>query len=258
LRDRQWDAACRVDLPLQGPRSRDVVLALVDPADTELAARIKALRRTQLTEGKLAGIECVISRSGYTGETMAFELFAHPDRVPELWNAILQAGQPFGVRPVGLGARDSLRTEAGLPLYGHELAGPLGLDPNDAGLGHYAKLYKPFFIGRAAFIQHDQTRVGEIARFRMNEKNVRMPKPFDLVVDVRGKVIGKVTSCAIDTEGYLTGLAYVLRDAQAEGQAIFIAPLSNRDERPRSQLTLGDKVPLLDGATVISRFPKRK
>lgn len=258
LRDRRWGDECRVDLPLQGPRSREVVLALVDPAETDLIGRIKALKRTQLTEGKLAGLDCVISRTGYTGETMAFELFVHPDRAPELWEAILKAGQPLGVKPAGLGARDSLRTEAGLPLYGHEMAGPLDLAPTDAGFGQYAKLHKPFFIGRQAFIEHDRTRAGEIARFRMTDKNVRLPKLMDLVVDVRGKVIGRVTSCAIDTDGYLTGMAYILREAIEEGKPIFIAPLSARDERPRSQLTFGDRVPLLDGATILSRFPKRK
>ncbi len=258
LRDRRWGGECRVDIPVQGPRSRDIVLAMVDSADTGLAARVKALRRTQLTEGKLAGLECVISRTGYTGETMAFELFVHPDQAPQLWKAILQAGQPFGLKPVGLGARDSLRTEAGLPLYGHEMAGPLDLDPSDAGFGKYAKPYKPFFIGRQAFLEHDQARTGEVARFRMNEKNVRRPVQLDLVVNIRGKVIGKVLSCAIDTDGYLTGLAYLTREAQEEGTPIFIAPLSNRDERPRSQLTLGDRVPLLDGATIVSRFPRRR
>jgi glycine hydroxymethyltransferase len=90
----------------------------------------------------------IISRTGYTGERIAYEIFVHPEQAPALWAKLMEAGEPFGLKPCGLAARDSTRTEAGLPLYGHELAGSLGLNPADAGFGSYVKLWKPFFIGR--------------------------------------------------------------------------------------------------------------
>ena len=126
----------------------------------------------------------------------------------------MEVGTPFGLKPIGLGARDSLRTEAGLPLYGHELAGPLNLLPNDAGFSSYVKVYKPFFVGRTPYVAHDKVRKMENARFRMNEKNVRVPKgaaniemggDMDYVVDKRGRVIGRVLSCAVDIDGYDDG-----------------------------------------------------
>ena len=121
----------------------------------------------------------------------AYELFIHPDRAVDLWNALLAAGESLGVKPCGLAARDSTRTEAGLPLYGHEMAGALGLNPADAGFGSFVKPYKPFFIGRDAFVGHEATRDRGLVRFRMNEKGVRRPESGDPVLDRRGKVVGQ-------------------------------------------------------------------
>ena len=84
----------------------------------------------------LGGFELYVSRTGYTGERTAYELFAHPEQANALFAALIEAG----ATPCGLAARDSLRTEAGLPLYGQELSGPLSLNPADAGFGAYVKL----------------------------------------------------------------------------------------------------------------------
>ncbi len=130
LRDPGSGGDMRVDIALQGPRSRDILLAM--GMDAEMKYRLMNLKRTQLSDvvignpsaGSGEPFDLIVSRSGYTGEKMSFELFVHPERAADFWNALLQAGEPFGIKPVGLGARDSLRTEAGLPLYGHEM----GLD----------------------------------------------------------------------------------------------------------------------------------
>ncbi len=124
LRDPQSGAEMRVDIALQGPRSRDVLLALGAEAGTR--KRIMKLKRTELCEAVLGGFDLVVSRTGYTGEKMAFELFIHPERAEAFFQAVLKAGEPFGVKPIGLGARNSLRTEAGLPLYGHEMGSGSG------------------------------------------------------------------------------------------------------------------------------------
>jgi len=258
LRDRKWGDECRVDLPLQGPKSRDILLAMADTK--EFATQIKRLKRAELCEGKLVGHTVIVSRTGYTGEPLSFEIFVHPDCAPDLWNKIMKVGEPFGLKAVGLGARDSLRTEAGLPLYGHEMAGPLSLTPDDAGFGAFAKLYKPFFIGRSAWIEYQAEMKGQVIRFRVNEKNVRMPKQLDLVADKRGKVVGKVLSCAIDTEGHFTGQAFVEWKYREEDTPLWVAGVPEREseDKPRNQMTFGDRVTGLEPITVVSRMPKHK
>ena len=129
-----------------------------------------------LVEGQIAGFDVVISRTGYTGERIAYELFVHPEHSPKFWESLLKAGEIYGLKPCGLAARDSTRTEAGLPLYGHELAGPMALSPADAGFGSYVKTWKPFFIGRGSYISQENARNRSIVRFRMNEKGVRRPE----------------------------------------------------------------------------------
>ncbi len=176
LREPEAGADRRVQLALQGPRSRDVLLAMMTP-DSPDYDRILGMARNEITRVDIAGFDLYVSRTGYTGEPVAFEIFVHPDRLVDLWNALLQAGEPFGVRPIGLAARDSLRIEAGLPLYGHELAGPLELNPADAGFAPYVKLYKPFFIGKRAYLAHEAKRDSRLARFRLDDLRAPDARP---------------------------------------------------------------------------------
>ena len=126
---------------VQGPRSVEIVAPLTD---VDLAA----LKYYAIAEGKVAGIQALVARTGYTGED-GFEVFVENDRAVELWDALLTAGAPHGMVPVGLGARDTLRLEAGMPLYGNEL--DRTTNPFDAGLGRVVKLDKTGdFVGRAA------------------------------------------------------------------------------------------------------------
>ncbi len=255
LRDPQAGADMRVDIALQGPKSREILLSL--GCDAKTRKKVMALKRTELCEGIIGGFDLVISRTGYTGEKMAFELFVHPAKAVELWNALLKAGEPLGLKPCGLGARDSLRTEAGLPLYGHEMGGEDNLGVAEAGFGSYVKIYKPWFIGREAYIAREAQRKGVVARFRFTEKSVRMAHNGDPVLDGKGRVIGFVTSCAVDSEGYLTGQAFVDEKFAAEG-----TPISIYQGAPKSigkvpaDLSMGDRVTLPTLAVILSRFPK--
>ncbi len=255
LRDPREGADMRVDIALQGPASRDVLLAL--GVDELTRQKINALKRTELCEAVLGGLDLVVSRTGYTGEKMAFELFVHPDQAVALWNALLTAGGPLGLKACGLGARDSLRTEAGLPLYGHEMSGELGYGVAEAGFSFYVKTSKPWFIGRSAYIAREQERKGVVIRFRFNEKGVRMAHLGDPVLDARGRVIGVVTSCAIDSEGFLTGQAFVELKAAVEGTPVWIfqgAPKALA--KAPAELRSGDRVTLPTPGAVVSRFPK--
>jgi glycine hydroxymethyltransferase len=243
LRDPKEGADMRVDIALQGPKSREVLMAL--GVDEKNRKKIMALKRTQLCEAQVGEIELVVSRTGYTGEKMAFELFVHPDQAPALWTRLLEAGASFGIKPCGLGARDSLRTEAGLPLYGHEMGGEKNLGVAEAGFGSYVKIYKPWFIGRDAYIAREKQRTHEVARFHFGEKGVRMTHPGDSVLDGEGREIGYVTSCAIDSQGLLTGQAFIERGLAKDGTPIFVH---------QSSLKKAGKPPT--PASVVSRFPK--
>jgi aminomethyltransferase len=126
---------------IQGPLSVEILRALTD-------VELPALRYYAISEGQVAGVPALVARTGYTGED-GFEVFADVGRTTDVWRAILAAGRSRGLVPVGLGARDTLRLEAGMPLYGHEL-GP-DTTPFEAGLGRVVKLDKAGgFVGRAA------------------------------------------------------------------------------------------------------------
>jgi glycine hydroxymethyltransferase len=271
LHDPSESYAWLADLALQGPRARDILLALLDAgpasiADAEIQGRLLALERTQVMEAQIpsnrvpGGVyNLIIARTGYTGEPVSFEILVHPDVMGTLWDQLLEVGAPFGLRPIGLGARDSLRIEAGLPLYGHELAGPLDLRPDDAGFAGYVKLHKPFFVGRRAYVEHAQNRKMRVARFHIAEKGVRVPKQEDVVTESRGRVIGQVTSCAMDTEGYLVGQAYIDERHTKKGTEINIFPRPSREawDKPYEELDVGDRLVLHDEATVVSRFMRK-
>jgi glycine hydroxymethyltransferase len=261
LRDPKAGNDMRVDIALQGPKSRDTLLAM--GVDDAMRKRIMKLKRTELCDAVVGGFDLIVSRTGYTGEKMAFELFVHPERAADFWNAVMKAGEKYGLKPIGLGARDSLRTEAGLPLYGHEMglgSGKMGqqdLGVAEGGFGSYVKPYKPWFIGREAFVAREKVRKGVVVRFRFSEKGVRMAHNGDPVVDKRGKAIGWVTSCAVDAEGYLTGQAYVDLKYAEEGTSIFVYQSAPEKAGPApAEMMLGDKGVLPTAAVVVSRFPK--
>jgi glycine hydroxymethyltransferase len=256
LRDPQAGPEMRVDIALQGPRARDILLALGCEADHR--RRIMALGRTELCEAVVGGYDLVVSRTGYTGERMAFELFVHPERAAALFQDLLRVGEAFGIKPCGLASRDSLRIEAGLPLYGHEMGGELNLGVAEAGFGSYVKTYKPWFVGRAAFLQREASRSSVVVRFRFTEKGVRMAHPNDPVLDKRGRVVGLVTSCSVDSEGFLIGQAFVELKSAEPGTALAIFQGAAQQKAPRSlaELKPGDRLTLPTPAEVIARFPK--
>ncbi len=246
-----------VDMALQGPNSLAILQRLTD--DSRLKDTLARITRTEFMETELAGIDVIVSRTGYTGEDLGYELYLHPDDAPKMWNLLLERGEDLGIKPAGLGARDSTRTEAGLPLYGHELAGEHDISPTGAGFAPYVKLHKPYFVGRQAHLEREARRTMEIIRFRMTAKGVRAVRPGDVVVTRRGGYIGAVTSCALDVDGYQLGMAYVNERHTQEGAELRIFPLPPSDkallEKDKRELVVGDKVPVAEGAVVLPRFP---
>ncbi len=171
-------------LAVQGPRAAQIVQSLT-------GAKLGLVKYYHFVEGTVAGIHCLISRTGYTGED-GFELYhAAGDAVP-LAEALLAAGAPLGLELVGLGARDSLRLEAGYPLYGHEIT--QDISPLTAGLGWTVKLEKGGdFNGRSALLEEKQKGGSHrVVFFKTGDRRiVRAETP---VLGPDGATVGRVLS----------------------------------------------------------------
>ncbi len=194
LRDPKQASDCRVDLAMQGPAAETILLFL---ADETTKHKIKQLKPFRFIETTVQGIDLIISRTGYTGAKVGYELFVHPEQAPRLWDLLLETGGPLGLKPCGLGARDSLRIEAGLPLYGHELAGEYDISPFAAGYGWAVKLDKDFFIGQDQMKHESAAYKMAVQRLELpGERGVRPVRPGDAVLTDGGDCAGWVLSCA--------------------------------------------------------------
>lgn len=216
LEDRSEQTAL---IAVQGPLAEQVVVGLV-PDATEAQA-VRELRYYAAVRATVQGIDALVARTGYTGED-GFELFVPADDAPALWRAVLAAGAPLGLVPAGLSARDSLRLEAGMPLYGNEL--DRTTTPHDAGLGRVVRLDKvdrdgtPLpFVGRDALEARAhatpaRTLVGLQGLTRRAARH-----GYD-VVTTGGTVVGTVTSGAPSpTLGHPVAMAYVTPEVAADG-----------------------------------------
>jgi aminomethyltransferase len=193
-------------LAVQGPASVEIVAGLTE---TDLAG----VKYYASYPTVVAGKKALLARTGYTGED-GFELFLDPQDAPAVWRALLEAGKPHGLRPTGLGCRDTLRLEAGMPLYGNELSA--ALTPYNANLGRVVKLDKPGdFVGRDALAKVAESGV-DTTLVGLKSAGRRAPRHGYDVLDARGAVIGEVTSGALSpTLGYSVAMAYVTK-ANAE------------------------------------------
>jgi aminomethyltransferase len=171
-------------LAVQGPRAAEIVQSLT-------GAKLGLVKYYHFTEGTVAGVHCLISRTGYTGED-GFELYHAAGDAVGLAEAILAAGASRGLELAGLGARDSLRLEAGYPLYGHEITADIS--PLTAGLGWTVKLDKGAdFVGRAALVAEKTGGAPhKVVFFKTGDRRiVRAETP---VLDQGGANVGRVLS----------------------------------------------------------------
>jgi aminomethyltransferase len=171
-------------ISLQGPRSEDVLSAfgVTDLADVGYFHH----RREDVL-----GAHMLFLRTGYTGED-GFEMVAPAEIIVDLWRKFLAAGRPFGLAPVGLGARDTLRLEACLPLYGHELS--LETNPVHAGLSRFVKTKDRDFVGKAAILAAQRSEDPDDPRLAgLVLEGRRIPRQGQEVLS-GGRVVGKITS----------------------------------------------------------------
>ena len=169
-------------IALQGPRTAEILAKVTD-------GDLRSLKYYWFKPARCCGADGLMARTGYTGED-GFEFYFSPDDAPRVWNELLDAGKPKGLIPAGLGARNTLRLEAGYPLYGHELDEHTTL--LEANLGWIAKLSKGDFLGREVLLRQQQQGVPKrLVGFEMVGRGIARD---GYPVWSEGKCVGKVTS----------------------------------------------------------------
>lgn len=171
-------------IAVQGPRAIELVAPLLKGAD------LNQVKYFHFVEGEIVGTKVIVARTGYTGED-GVEIFVQADRTADLWRLLLEHGASYGVLPAGLGARDSLRLEAALPLHGHELAEDI--TALESGLGWIVKMDKGDFIGRSALEKQKAQGVPRtLVGFFLDEAGI--VRQGDTVQTPSGESVGVVTS----------------------------------------------------------------
>ena len=170
-------------LAVQGPNSTEVVKKLID-GELEL-------EYYHFTKGKIAGVEMIISRTGYTGE-VGYELYFKGDEsiAEKIWNEIFDTGKEFDIQPVGLAARDSLRLEMGYCLYGNDI--DQTTNPIEAGLGWVTKIDKTNFVGKDAIQKVKQNGINRKLVAMISDEKIFPRHGYEITVD--GKKVGVITS----------------------------------------------------------------
>lgn len=208
------ESANYTQIAVQGPKAREIVQKLTD---TDLAP----IKTYWFAEGRLLGkIPAILARTGYTGED-GFELYLAWDQGPQVWRALLEAGSSSGMKPCGLGARDTLRLEMKYPLYGNELSDTT--NPLEAGLGWVVKLDKGDFIGKGPITEMKEKGPGrKLVGIKLLDRGI--PRHGYAVFTPDGQTrIGEVTS---GTQSPMLkqsiGVAYVAIAQAAEGSRITV------------------------------------
>jgi aminomethyltransferase len=230
LTDRSLETAL---IAVQGPRAAEIVTGLTDPAHVEAVRDVKYYAGVPATVG---GVEAIVARTGYTGED-GFELFVPADAAPGLWRDLLAAGAPLGLVPAGLSARDSLRLEAGMPLYGNELDRTTA--PHDAGLGRVVKLDKvaadgaPLpFVGREALAARAHATPSRVLVGLVGAGRRAARHGYQVLTTTAddAAVVGLVTSGAPSpTLGTPIAMAYVTPEVSAVGTELAVDVRGRRE-----------------------------
>lgn len=248
----------KVDIAIQGPASEQILLKLIE--DKDACSQIRSLKPFAFIETKFKEAPIMIARTGYTGSRIGFELFICPDQARILWDALLEHGQPLGLQCCGLGARDSLRVEAGLPLYSHELAGPFDILPTEAGYGWAVKSEKEFFIGKKPLLENTKKSDYAVCRIQLpGGKGLRPVRPGDPVIDSENKCEGYITSAAV-IDNRQIAMAYIHKSLTEPGNKTGVYYLARNNkhlsEGRKDVVELKENIPPDIEGEVINRFEK--
>lgn len=216
----------RGDVQIENQSSQYSQIAVQGPKAAEIVNKVSSVpidgvRTYWFTEGKLCGsVPAIIARTGYTGED-GFELYIPWASAPQIWQALLEAGAELGIRPCGLGARDTLRLEMKYPLYGNELTDQT--HPLEAGLGWVVKLNKPNFMGRDALLKAKENgNIRQLVGIKMLGKGI--PRHgYEIFAEGSTKKIGVVTSGTQSPSLHeAVAIGYVESELSKVGSKIFI------------------------------------
>jgi aminomethyltransferase len=205
-------------LAIQGPKAAEALQSLTE-------VDLVSMEYYTFKKGTFAGVNnVVISATGYTGAG-GFEIYFDNQYAGQIWDAIFKAGEPFGIKPIGLGARDTLRLEMGFCLYGNDIDD--ATSPLEAGLGWVTKFNKNFTNSEALQQQKTAGVSKKLVGFEMIDRGI--PRHDYPIVDADGNNIGKVTS---GTQSYslqkAIGLGYVKTEFAKEGTEIYISIRDNK------------------------------
>jgi aminomethyltransferase len=216
-------------LAIQGPKATEALQSL-----TEID--LGSMEYYTFQKGKFAGIDnVVVSATGYTGAG-GFEIYFDNEHAEEIWAAVFKAGEAFGIKPIGLAARDTLRLEMGFCLYGNDIDDTTS--PLEAGLGWITKFTKPFTNAEALQQQKQQGITKKLIGFEMIDRGI--PRHDYEIVDTDGNVIGRVTSGTQSPSlQKAIGMGYVNQSFAKEGSEIYI---KIRDNKVKAQVV---KMPFL-------------
>jgi aminomethyltransferase len=185
-------------LAVQGPKAVETLQKLTD-------VNLSEVKYYTFLKGELAGKEMIISGTGYTGSG-GFELYINKADAEEVWNKVFEAGEEFGIKPIGLGARDTLRLEKGFCLYGNDITDETS--PLEAGLGWVTKFTKEFVNSENIKAQKETGVERKLVGFEMVERGI--PRHDYELADMDGNIIGKVTSGTMSPSLNLgIGMGYV-------------------------------------------------
>lgn len=204
-------------IAVQGPAAADIVAAIADRIDSE--GGLSALRYFASAPAMLGDIEVLLARTGYTGED-GFEVYCAPEHAELLWHRLMEAGEHEGLLPAGLACRDTLRLEAGMPLYGNELTERT--TPFDAGFGRMVKFDKPGgFVGKAALEKHRHAEPSRLlVGFRGSGRRAARHGYRVLAAD---DDVGEITSGALSpTLGYPIAIGYVSSQVREPGTSLSV------------------------------------
>ncbi|MFD2863528.1 glycine cleavage system aminomethyltransferase GcvT [Mucilaginibacter antarcticus] len=205
-------------LAVQGPKAAEALQGLTD---IDLAS----MEYYTFKKGKFAGIDnVVVSATGYTGAG-GFELYVENDNAQAIWDAVFKAGEPFGIKPIGLGARDTLRLEMGFCLYGNDIDDTTS--PLEAGLGWVTKFSKEFTNSAALQAEKTAGVTKKLVGIEMIDRGI--PRHDYEIVDADGNNIGKVTSGTQSPSlQKAIGMGYVNTELAKEGTEIYIKIRDNK------------------------------